>query len=174
MVDQKQLILQRVLEERPLAMPRPAHLVLEQLLADTALIERMEFCCNEERGRLRNSVQIACNDSGWSLLLNHEPASSSAAQVQSGPSRGGLEMTPAEVLKWLQTVPIWFLAIDPIFVSPILGAAPKMEQTVHRLAPLHNRGLRRLVLMDQIDAALDEQNRDRYDQLQRLLRESRS
>jgi hypothetical protein len=78
MVDQKQLILQRVLQECPQAMPRPAHLFLEQLLADTALIERMEFCCSEERGRLRNSVLIAGNDRGWSVLINHEPASNSA------------------------------------------------------------------------------------------------
>lgn len=169
MVDQKRLVLTRLLAERSQLLPRPARQFLEHLLRDDPLLERMSFCRCEERAGLRNSVLIATQDGHcWGVLLGNDPESGR------GPSRArlaleGLDLSPAELVEQLRTLPIWFLAVDPEYASPAAGTAAHLETTVHRLAALPAERIRRTALLDQIDAALDAGDREAYERLRALL-----
>ncbi len=171
MVEQKRLVLTRLLEAKREVLPRPARQFLEKLLKDEALLERMGFCRSEERARLRNSVLIATEDACcWSVLLDNQPdAGRAGAQQRSRLALEGLDLSPDEVLERLRGLPIWFLAVDPVFASPPGGEAVRLENTLYRMVRMRAARLRRIALLDQIDAALDEGNRNAFKRLARLL-----
>jgi hypothetical protein len=166
--DQARLVLTRLLAERRNLLPRPAARFLDGLLQDEALLASMEFCRRDERHQLRNSVLVATEEDGaWAALLGHDP------DARTGPRPRTAQETPApgaeEVLDRLQGLPVWFLAVDPAYLLPEPGAAARTERTRYGLAACHGPRLRRLALIDQIDAALDEGDRDAYQRLRVLL-----
>lgn len=169
--DQVRLVLQTLLTEQRTALPRPAVKFLDALLADETVLSRMQFCRPVERHQLRNSVLIATEDSPcWGVMLGNETgAGPGAAAQRTRLALEGLELTPDEVLQRLRPVPIWFLALDPPYADPAPGEAVRLEQTVYALATMQAGHLRRLALMDQIDAALEAGDRESCERLRQLL-----
>lgn len=169
MIDQKRLIVEQLLFEQRLALPRPARQFLDGLLVDPSVLSRMAFCRVEERSHLRNSVLISAEDGGtWAVMLGNDPTGGRAAAVErSRLALEGLDLTHAEVLERLAICPIWFLAVDQPYATPPAGRAMALEKGAHQLAGLGS--LRRRALLDQIDAALDDGDRGAFERLQRLL-----
>jgi hypothetical protein len=155
--DQKRHVLGRLLSERRPHLPRPARLFVEGLLQDEPLLERMRFCRWEERGQLRNSILISTEDGTcWAVLLGNDPENSrTSSMARARLALEGLDLSPAEVLDRLRQVPIWFLALDDEYSTGVGGEAAAADRTAHRLAALPFEDLRRAVLWDQMDAALE-------------------
>lgn len=167
MDDQKRNVLGKFIESRKPLLPRPARRFLEELLKDDELLSRMHFCTPEDRRRLRNSVLICTEEVPcWAVLLGNEPdAPSSRVRL----ALEGLNLSARQVLERLRGLPVWFLAVDSDLVAPTPGDAPRMEQTIYRLADASVFRLRRLALLDQVDAALDAGDRKAFKRLSRLL-----
>ncbi|MDB4896934.1 MAG: hypothetical protein JWN15_3196 [Firmicutes bacterium] len=155
--DDKRSVLQRLLSDRRDLLPRPARQFLDGLLKDDPLVERMRFCRAQERGQLRNSVLISTEDGCcWAVLLGNDPeAGRSASHARARLALEGLDLSPGDVLEQLRRTPIWFLAVDEAFISPPAGEAAATDRTVHRFMAMPAGAIRRAVLWDQIDAALD-------------------
>lgn len=169
----KRLLLKRLLEERRKVLPRPARQFLEGLLGDEELLSRMRFCRASERSRLRNSVLIATEDAQcWAVLLDNDPEGArGGAHARARMALEGLDLSPAQVLERLKPLPVWFLAVDPPVEQPPAGEAVQLDRTIHGLAAIAPGRLRRLALLDQIDAALDAGDREGYERLRVLLLE---
>ena len=171
LAEQKRLVLRRFLEERRHLILRPAKQFLEGLLCDAELLGRMRFCLADERRELRNSVLVSTADVAcWAVLLDNDPERG-GAQARGRLALEGLDLSPADVLARLRSEPVWFLALEPAAGAPKPGEAVRIQRTVLGLAGAASRDLRRLALLDQIDAALDEGNREAYSRLQQLLRQ---
>jgi hypothetical protein len=171
MIDQKRLIVEQLLFEQRLALPRPARQFLDGLLVDPSLLARMAFCRGEERSHLRNSVLISAEDGGtWAVMLGNDPSGGRPAALErSRLALEGLGLTHAEVLERLASCPIWFLAVDQPYADPPPGKAMALERGAHQLAGLPIDRMRRRALLDQIDAALDDGDRAAFERLHRLL-----
>lgn len=169
--DQVRLVLQNLLAEQRTALPRPAVQFLDALLADESVLSRMQFCRPAERHQLRNSVLIATVDSPcWGVMLGNETgAGPGAAAQRTRLALEGLELTPGDVLERLRPLPVWFLALDPPYADPTPGEAVRLEHTVYALVSMQSSHLRRLALMDQIDAALEAHDKESYERLRQLL-----
>lgn len=169
--ERKRSVLRRFVEERRHLIPRPARQFLEGLLRDSDLLSRMIFCRAEERKDLHNSVLVSTLETAcWAVMLGNDPERG-GAQARSRLALEGLNMSPAEVLERLRQEPVWFLALEPSEIDQRSGEAVRVQRTILGLAGAETRGLRRLALLDQIDAALDEGNREAYARLQHLLKQ---
>lgn len=165
-VGQNRHVLLRLLEERRGSLPRPARLFLEDVVRDDELLRRMRFCRQDERGRLRNSVLISLEDGPcWAVLLGNDPTSLNGSQARARLALEGLDLSPAQVLGRLRELPIWFLALDPAYACPPPGEAARVEETGYRLARLDAPALRRQALHDQLDAALEQNDREAWDRI---------
>lgn len=165
---QARLVLTRLLAERRNLLPRAVVRFLDGLLSDEAALDAMAFCRMDERLQVRNSVLIATEGPvTWSVLLDHEPGSKAATRPRQ--AGDGSDLSPEGLLERLRALPVWFLAVDAAFALPEPGAAARTERTLYGLAALQGRRMRRLALIDQIDAALEDGDRDAYDRLRELL-----
>jgi hypothetical protein len=143
-----------MLKERYDLIPRPARLLLMGIVEDEALLSRMHFCCPDERLWVRNSLLISSDDAPvWALLLGNTPGGTSRARARL--VLQGLDLTPAEILDRLRALPVWFLAIDQPYATPVPGEAAAIELTVYALARLPAERVRARAIQDQIDAALE-------------------
>jgi hypothetical protein len=170
-MDQARQVLRRLLTEQKAQLPRPAAHFLEKLLADEDLLSRMRFCRLDERHLLRNSVMISVDDTPcWGVMLGNEPdGSRTTAQARSKLALEGLDLTPDQVLERLRPLPVWFLALDEFVAAPPQGEAPKAERTRYAFSAMSADSMRRLAILDQIDAALDAGDREGYERLRKLL-----
>lgn len=158
MSERKRLVLERLLAERSDSLYRPARRFLDGLLGDENLLGRMQFCRSEERPKLRNSVLISTEETPcWSVLLGNEPGGGpGSAAARARLALEGLDLGPVQLLERLRELPVWFLALDLPDVQPAPGEALTIELTVRSLMQVPWSDLRRLALLDQIDAALDD------------------
>ncbi|HWI61478.1 MAG TPA: hypothetical protein VNT75_06560 [Symbiobacteriaceae bacterium] len=167
-MDARRAAVKKYLSERYDQIPRPARLLLTGILEDEALLSRMQFCRSEERPQLRNSLMVSTDEAPcWAILLGNVPGAPARARARL--VLQGLNLTPAEILGRLRTLPVWFLALDTPYAEPVPGEAPLAENTVYMLARLQSARLRTLAIMDQIDAALDESDLETVRRLHLLL-----
>lgn len=151
-------------------LPRPARRFLDLLLPEAEILARMYLCRPEERAAVRHSVWISTEYGCWSVLLGNDPAKGArSAQARARLALEGLDLTPGEVVERLRSVPVWFLALDEQDADIPAGEAARIERTLGGLAALRPADLRRRVLMDQLDAALDAGDRVGFDRIRRLL-----
>lgn len=168
---QSRLVLDRLLTERKAHLPRPAAQFLERLLRDDDLLRRMRFCRLDERHLLRNSVLISVEDSPcWGVMLGNEPdGTRTTAQARSKLALEGLDLTPDQVMERLRPLPVWFLALDNSVFAPPPGEAPAIEKVQFAFRAMSAEEMRRLALLDQIDATLEAGDREGYERLRKLL-----
>lgn len=151
-VQAKRSLLERFLAERSSSMPRKGAIFLELVLQSDALCT-MHFCRPRDRAKLRDSILIATTGvSVWGVLLGNDSGGGPERRVRL--CLDLLDLTPAQVLERLQSLPVWFLCIDEAYTPAEEHRPPDVEATVMAPAPWHR--LRRLALLDQLDAALDE------------------
>lgn len=167
-MEARRAALKRLLSERYDLIPRPARLLLTGIVEDERLLAQMRFCCHDERPWLRNSLMISTEDAPcWAVLLGNTPGG--AAKLRAKLVLQGLELSPGEILDRLRTLPIWFLAIDTPYATPVPGEATSVERTVYLLRQLSRSHLRQLAILDQIDAALDAGDLETCRRLRQLM-----
>jgi len=152
-LEARRTAVKRLLKERYDLIPRPARLLLMGIVEEEALLTRMRFCCPDERPWLRNSLLVSADDAPvWALLLGNTPGAPSRQRARL--VLQGLDLLPSEILDRLRVLPVWFLAIDPPYATPVPGEAPAVERTVYLLSRLPTEEMRNRALLDQIDAGL--------------------
>lgn len=167
-LEARRTAVKRLLKERYDLIPRPARLLLMGIVEEEALLARMRFCCPDERPWLRNSLLVSADDAPvWALLLGNTPGAPSRHRARL--VLQGLDLSPAEILDRLRALPIWFLAIDPPYATPVPGEAPSVERTVYLLTQLPAERMRVKALQDQIDAALEAGDFEACQRLRLLL-----
>jgi|GEM_PF-5973877 len=164
-------LVRQILEERSPCLLRPASQFLTSILADDALLGSMCLCHPRERSSLRNSVLIAAGETAcWAPMLGNDPdGGRRGAEQRARLVLDGLDLSPGDLLERLRSLPIWFLAIEDWPELPETGQARLSEWTVYQMARLPSAHLRRMALMDQIDAALDARDHDAAWRIWRLL-----
>jgi hypothetical protein len=155
LVARNRLGITRLLAAAEQRLPADALLFFEGILAEPELLQSGRFCSPGPLADLPTLILIDAERRSWQARI------------------GGLSVscTPSELLDLLRREPIWFLAIQGAPLEPLEPDPLVADRAARLLDSLQNERVRRIALLDQIDAALDAGDRESYDRLQRLLQE---
>jgi hypothetical protein len=155
LVTRNRLGIARLLAAAERRLPSDALLFLEAVLAEPVLLQAGRLCAPGPWPALPTLIEIDLPKATWQARVG----------AQSAP------LKPEPLLDLLRPEPIWFLAVSGVALEP-LEPDPVMANRAARLIDsLQLERVRRIALLDQIDAALDAGDRESYDRLQRLLQE---
>lgn len=155
LVARNRLGITRLLAAAERRLPSEAILFFEGVLADPAVLQTGRLCGPGPWPDLPTLIQVDAESSTW--------------QARVGGSL--VALAPEELLELLRREPIWFLAVagapfEPLEPDPLLA-----DRAARLLDSLQSERVRRIALLDQIDAALDAGDRESYERLQRQLQE---
>jgi hypothetical protein len=155
LVTRNRLAITRLMATAERRLPVTALLFLERLLGEPAALQVGRLCATGEWGEIQSLIQIDTNRSTWQARVGGAPVA----------------LEPEALVTRLMAEPVWFLCVSGARIEP-LEADPILTDRAARLfASLESGRIRRIALLDQIDAALDDGDRETYDRLQRLLQE---
>lgn len=145
----------RLLAAAERRLPAEALLFFEGVLAEPALLETGRLCGPGPWSELATLIQIDADQSTWQARI------------------GGnlVALAPDELIDLLRREPIWFLAVSGAPIEPTVPDPLSADRAARLLESLQSERVRRIALLDQIDAALDAGDRESYERLQRRLQE---
>lgn len=155
LVARNRLGITRLLAAAERRLPTEALLFFEGVLADPDVLQTGRLCGPGTWPELATLIQIDAERSSW--------------QARVGGSL--VALAPEALIDLLRREPIWFLSvsgapIEPTELDPLLA-----ERAARLLETLQSERVRRIALLDQIDAALDAGDRESYERLQCRLQE---
>jgi hypothetical protein len=157
-VTRNRLAITRLLAEHEALLPPEAISFFELLLAEPAVLQVGRFCSSGEWDGVQNLIQIRLRGRpAWQARVGGRPLGAA---------------DPATLLGQLRGEAVWFLSVDGGKLEPLEAEPLLTERALRTLAGLQAERVRRIALLDQIDAALDAGDRDSYLRLQRLLQET--
>jgi hypothetical protein len=155
LVTRNRLAITRLMATAERRLPAAALCFLERLLAEPAALQVCRLCAAGEWGEIQSLIQIETNLSTWQARVGGAPVS----------------LEPEALVTRLMAEPVWFLCVTGAPLQPLEGDPLLTDRAARLFATLESGRIRRIALLDQIDAALDDGDRERYDRLQRLLQE---
>lgn len=155
LVARNRLGITRLLAAAERRLPADARLFFEALLAEPAVLQNGRLCAPGPWPELPTLILIDAESSTWQARV------------------GGLiaSLAPADLFDLLRREPIWFLAVQGAPLTPLEPDPLLADRAARLLKSLQSERVRRIALLDQIDAALDAGDRDSYERLQRQLQE---
>lgn len=155
LVTRNRLAITRLMAAAERRLPSLAMTFLERLLSEPAALQVGRLCAAGEWRELPTLIQIDTDRIRWQVRVGGAPVS----------------LEPEVLVSRLMLEPIWFLAVRGTPMEPLEEDPLLVDRAARLCASLESGRLRRIALLDQIDAALDSRDRETYERLQRLLQE---
>lgn len=155
LVARNRLGITRLLAAAERRLPAEALRFFEGVLAEPDVLQTGRLCGPGSWPEIATLIQIDAENSSWQARV------------------GGnlVALAPDELIDLLRREPIWFLSVSGAPLEPTEDDPLLAERAARLLESLQSERVRRIALLDQIDAALDAGDRESYERLQRQLNE---